>query len=741
MSQSRKDETSRTAPRSVDLRRSPYLTVWALGAALAAACSGGGGGSPSLLPPPGPIASNSPLTATLSISVPKRSRAASRAERLGPSYVSPATQSLSVKIVSAATKETAFSRTVNLTPESPGCTTTVAATVCRIAILILPGAYLVDVATYSGLNGTGSVLSQGQDESVTIAQGKSNAIGLTLYGIPASVRVQAVSTFVGGSQKSGFTLSGIYPDPRVFNVVALDAAGNTIVGTGSPSFSVASSNAAFSISPPTAQASNTFSVTPVGTQDATASLTVRASFADATTCKQSDAACSAKVGVNFDPFAADDWITFAHDFRRTGEQTQETGLTVATVPGLKQRWAVKLPAGVYASPLVYKGNVIVSTRAGTVYDLSADTGAIIWSANVPATQFPQSGKGALTLDTDDGLILVGENPPNTPEPSPVAALRVTDGDLAWQETLPGLVRSAAVYAGGRFYEGWSGGDRPGCINGGVTALDARTGAQDWTWLTNPILNPGGGGGIWGAIGYDGTNLYFGTGNTCSVTADMQGAAAVSLSGTTVWSFVADPDVNDDSDTGSSVMLENGTATLMNKNGSLYNLEAATGKVNWSTPLGAVNGMGGFASPGGDGSTIVVGAGFFPEEGSARGPESGRVSCPIRSSPNRIMPGYTSKLVGVGTTGEVRWTIAMQNGIVNSATVSDGIAWEGMDTRMDAIDIHTGSILWSFSDPSAVRFDAGAIVVPSGLYIADREGTVYALSLPAASASSASRPGK
>jgi len=65
---------------------------------------------------------------------------------------------------------------------------------------------------------------------------------------------------------------------------------------------------------------------------------------------------------------------------------------------------------------------------------------------------------------------------------------------------------------------------------------------------------------------------------------------------------------------------------------------------------------------------------------------------------------------------------------------------GLDTNMDALDINTGSVIWSFANPVGTLFDAGPVVVPSGLYIADERGNVYAFSLPVpASASPATAP--
>jgi len=221
---------------------------------------------------------------------------------------------------------------------------------------------------------------------------------------------------------------------------------------------------------------------------------------------------------------------------------------------------------------------------------------------------------------------------------------------------------------------------------------------------------------------------------------MQGVVAVSLHGATVWQFIADPSMADDGDTGGGVMVQNGTATFINKNGNLYNLNASNGSKNWSTPLGALDGAGGFASPGSDGSMTVIGAGEFADTAAtspARSADLDRLFCDLHRKPWDVVNGFSSRLEGISATGAVRWTIPMKSRIVNYAAVNNGLAWEGLDANMDAIDINTGSVLWSFADPAGAVFDAGPVVVPSGLYFADEAGNVFAFSLPSGSAAASS----
>ena len=282
--------------------------------------------------------------------------------------------------------------------------------------------------------------------------------------------------------------------------------GNAIVGVGAPALSVASTNPNFAISEPTQTQPNMFGLTPSGVQPTSTTLTAKASFADPTTCKRPGASCVVRFSTSYNPYATDDWVTFAHDFARTGLETENTEITPSTVRSLKQRWKTPIGSTVYGTPVAYNGNVIVVTKVSpVVYDLSAVDGSTIWRHPLTGT----FTKAEITIDTDDGLVLVGVSNTtgtSTVLPGTLYALRLSNGSIAWSMPVNGLVRAAPVYVDGVVYEGWAGGDPPGCTNGGVGALNAATGTQLWTWFTNPLTNPGGGGGIWGALAWDGTRV-------------------------------------------------------------------------------------------------------------------------------------------------------------------------------------------------------------------------------------------
>jgi outer membrane protein assembly factor BamB len=192
----------------------------------------------------------------------------------------------------------------------------------------------------------------------------------------------------------------------------------------------------------------------------------------------------------------DDWVTFAHDYKRTGLETNNTTITAKTVARLALKWKANVSGGVYDSPLVYDGNVIVATvQGGIVYDFAAATGKLLWTRTI-------GNELRATPSIADGLVFVGNRlatPASLPLPSYLYALRLLDGSIAWRAPLNGVTHGSPVVANGKVFIGTAGGDPPQCINGGITALDESTGAQLWKWEVNPQAH--GGGSVWGAVSY------------------------------------------------------------------------------------------------------------------------------------------------------------------------------------------------------------------------------------------------
>lgn len=566
-------------------------------------------------------------------------------------------------------------------------------------------------------------------------------MNLTLSGVPAALAVVPGLNAVTGSVAAGFVIggagAGAVPEP--FFVDAVDANGNTLVGPYAPVFTVKSLRTDFNIAQPSDATPDQFTVTPPNVISAQTTLKVRAK--PAPSCNAPDAVCSTGFFLHYRPYQDDDWLTFAHDFKRTGLQQKTSGFSASNVTQATVRWKTTVEYYLDASVLAYKGNVIVSSSHGIVYDLSAANGAQLWQTNVGGSIL-----GTPTIDAADGLVLVANRltAQNQPAPSYLFALSLSTGKAVWQVQLPGPIRAAPVVANHIVYEGWAGGDHPGCINGGVSAINATTGTIEWTWLTNPQTNPEGGGGVWGGLAYDGDHIFVGTGNTCTlVVPGQQGEVALNLDGSLDWGFTADSNLSDDDDTGGATMLKplgggRGAAFFMNKDGSLYSLSQQTGAQLSAVPLGAALGYGAYASPTTDGSNVFVGAGYIPipsvskpnrvNSGSDASPGNDWFRRQLKDKPQEILPGYMSYLRAVDSQGNVIWSQPMTSTIINYVAVNNGLVFAGMDTNLDVIGAESGSILWSYAAGS--DFQAGPAVVPSGVYAADLNGDVFALSIPA-----------
>ncbi|HMF28139.1 MAG TPA: hypothetical protein VKE42_05170, partial [Candidatus Cybelea sp.] len=58
----------------------------------------------------------------------------------------------------------------------------------------------------------------------------------------------------------------------------------------------------------------------------------------------------------------DVWTTFAYNYRRSGFNPNVTNLTKSNVSQLEVRWKRNVGDKIYASPVIYAGNLIVATE-------------------------------------------------------------------------------------------------------------------------------------------------------------------------------------------------------------------------------------------------------------------------------------------------------------------------------------------------------------------------------------------
>ena len=195
--------------------------------------------------------------------------------RLGSRFISPATKSMSVEI--DQNNQSVLSKTVDLTPTSSGCVSTLADVQCTLTLTLAAGAYTASVTTFDGLGGSGAQLSTAQNLPFTITIGSANVIPFTLSGIPAHIVASVAKA-------------------NAFFVWALDADGNAIVGEGAPSFTAAKTSgpSVASITQPSATSPNTVTVALVSPNPSagTETIGVTASYANDLTNPCGSAVCT-----------------------------------------------------------------------------------------------------------------------------------------------------------------------------------------------------------------------------------------------------------------------------------------------------------------------------------------------------------------------------------------------------------------------------------------------------------------
>jgi outer membrane protein assembly factor BamB len=410
--------------------------------------------------------------------------------------------------------------------------------------------------------------------------------------------------------------------------------------------------------------------------------------------------------------ANDDWITFAHDQKRTGFQSQNVGITKSNVTNLALRWQKALGEATMSSPVVAGGSIYIATEQGNVYALNATNGNTLWKTNV-------GNSVHMTPALLDGMLFVGTygNTPlnQTPNGASFEALNPANGAIIWRVPLPGAVRSEPVISGGVVYEGTAGGDSfQGCTNGTLVALDERTGSQVQTpWVVSPKQKNGA--GIWSPISFDGSSLYLGSGNACDVSNGISPSTPLENSILSItpqfqlrWFFKANQAIGPDEDVGGGVMLLGSNVYAETKSGIVYALNMQTGALQWEVNMHPLTpGVGGVGTPTGDGTMIIFSSGGLLNTGGNLDTDgSDQTAFDLSGNPK-----YT-----IHTNREQRGYVAFVS----------GIGFTPLDKTIAAFDSGTGSTLWSY--PTLDTFYASPAIVPSGLYDVDLSGNVYAFGI-------------
>jgi alcohol dehydrogenase (cytochrome c) len=464
------------------------------------------------------------------------------------------------------------------------------------------------------------------------------------------------------------------------------------------------------------------------------------------------------------------WLTYGGTYS-SQRYSGLTGITPANVRKLKSQWVLQDNViGVWQSnPLVVDGVMYVTQRPNDVIALDAATGKVFWQYRYTPSPDARICCGA----NNRGVAMLGNVLYMGTLDAHVVAIDARTGTKIWDHALadPKLAYSvtmAPLVVKDRIVVGVGGGEFG--IRGFLTALDPKTGAEQWKFYTIPALGePGnetwrptdwehGGGSAWVTGSYDPelNLIYWGIGNPGP---DWNAAqrpgdnlytdSVVALdadTGKLKWHYQFTPNDNYDYDSVQVPVLADidwqGRPTKAmfwaNRNGNFYVLDRATGKFLSGTPFVKVNWMSGFEPngrpiqtpqpkgsptwPGNQGGTNWFPPAFNPKTGLVYFSAWENYASIYRSEEavweagkvfggggqSVLAPAPGAPTPGIGRKSLINnWTSEVGSG----ATV----AW----------DPKTGKRVWTF--PQFDVTEAGLLTTASGLvFTGGREGYAYAL---------------
>lgn len=461
-----------------------------------------------------------------------------------------------------------------------------------------------------------------------------------------------------------------------------------------------------------------------------------------------------------------EWRSYGHDASNTRHQDKEFSITVAKAPTLAPAWTFSSVdaggAGDFTStPVIADGCLYVGSNSGWVFALNADTGELVWKAQVPA-------EGAInsSLTVEGGVVyaavsrtgrIAGCDGDNCAGPYVVAFDQVT-GAVRWASLPTDSQPGADSYTSPVIYDGLvlvgvSGGaaelgdtaDRY-AFQGSLVFLDAASGAlvkKTWTIHSPEAADDGfAGAAIWSTPAVDpvGKVAFVGAGNpfqyehehpntnaVLRFDLDRSSATFGEITGSykgTVDEYIPQfselpcqqaPVKNPvsypqgvgacgdiDLDFGASPNLFAGSDGQLlvgvgQKSGVYHVFEAATMAPAWTALVGPPTSVGGIV-----GSTAFDGAGIY-------GPVT--------------VPGH---VWSVGYDGRYRWASPTGDGAHwgNPVAVANGIVYT-VDLKgfLDAYDARTGAPL--LHRPIAVGSGTGSDLVASWGGVSIARNTVYA----------------
>ncbi|MDX2042164.1 MAG: PQQ-binding-like beta-propeller repeat protein [Acidobacteriota bacterium] len=463
-------------------------------------------------------------------------------------------------------------------------------------------------------------------------------------------------------------------------------------------------------------------------------------------------------------FTANDWNGWGRDLDNSRFQPKP-GIKPEDIPKLKVKWAFAHPGAMATGqPTIIGDRLFLTTEAGYIFSLNAQTGCTYWVMNAGSAVRAATTVAPMRIANKSALYFGDER-------SAVQAVDAATGKLIWKTKIEDHVLSritgSPVLHGNRLFvpvssfEETAGRDtKYECctFRGSVVALDATTGKVLWKSFTvqdapKPFkknssgtqMHGPAGGAIWSAPTVDAKRgvVYVGTGNSYTdvETGHTDAIMAFDLAtGKVRWTNQLMPKDNflvgcrqpgvgncpeqagPDYDFGSSVILRtlpNGKQVILagQKSGVMYALDPDNkGKKIWEAKVGSGGALGGiewgFAA---DNETVYVPVADV--SGAAR------------------KPGITALKIA---TGEKLWhipapaakcawgTARCLNSQSAAATLIPGVVFSGTaDGNLRAYAAKDGAILWRYDTAQAIQtvnagvtkggtLDGGGPVVVKGI---------------------------
>jgi polyvinyl alcohol dehydrogenase (cytochrome) len=429
------------------------------------------------------------------------------------------------------------------------------------------------------------------------------------------------------------------------------------------------------------------------------------------------------------------WSTYLKNGARTGFNSAETVVTPRTAPDLAQLWADTAGGAVSAEPIQVNGVVYYGSWDGHERAVNAATGTQRWSAflgqtthtscNPPTVGVASTATiGTITVNgtATQAVFVAGGN-------GNFYALNAATGAVIWKTPLDtklhGFLWSSPLLYQGSIYEGLAScGDSR--ARGGITQLNAATGAVRHTLHTAPRGCLGA--NVWGSPTVDTAtgDIYFGTGNAGSCSSPEPLAVSVvktdsSLSLRSSWQVPASQQPTRDSDFGSTPTLFTATiggvvhrlVGLQNKDGIYYALDrsAISKGPLWHKRMAVGGacpqcGKTDISPSAWDGHHLFVGG----EQTTIRG-----VTC--AGSIRELQPA----------TGKAAWVHCLQTGpVLGAVTAVRGVAFFGAGNTAYAVRTSTGATLWRHRDTASGSNFWGAPAISNGqVYFGNQDGNLYA----------------